>query len=110
MTSTKAPETLEVEDSEINQNTSKNENIRWSLQFLADLEFSPVPHPRFSTFEQIVNLVSELEQRQKNCYDELLKKCPDYFKRIILAIDTVSKCFDSSHLEQNLASTFKNNS
>ncbi len=100
VTPTKSPETLEVEKDEINPNTSKNENISWSLQFLADLEFSPAPHPGFTHFEQIVNLVNELEQRQKNCYDELLKKCPDYFQRIILAIDTVSKCFDSSHLEQ----------
>ena len=100
VTSTKVPETLEVEKGEINQNTSKNKNIRWSLQFLSDLEFSPAPHPRFTHFEQIVNLFSELEQRQKNCYDELLKKCPDYFNRIIIAFDTVSRCFDSSHLEQ----------
>ncbi len=100
VTSTNAPEKVEAEKGEIKTNTSKNENIRWSLQFLSDLEFSPAPHPRFTNFEQIVNLVNELKQRQKNCYDELLEKCPDYFKRIIIAFDMVSGCFDSSHLEQ----------
>ncbi len=97
VTSTKAPETVEAEMGEINPNTSKNENISWLLQFLAYLEFAPAPHRQFTNFEQLKNLLNELEQRAKDCYDELLEKCPDYLERIIIALETVSGCFSQIH-------------
>ncbi len=97
VTSTKDPETVEVQNGEINPNTSKNENIRWLIQLLSDLELAPAPHPRFTNFEQLKNLLNELEQRAKDCYDELLEKCPDYLERIIIALETVSGCFSQIH-------------
>ncbi len=105
VTSTNAPEKVEAENSEIKTNTSKHENIRWLLQLLSDLEFAPAPHPRFTNFEQLKNLLNELEQRAKDCYDELLEKCPDYLERIIIALETVSGCFYSSSLEPEVAAT-----
>ena len=97
----KATEKVEVEKNEINQNniSSSDENISWSLQFLNDLEFTPAPHLRFTSFEQIVILVNELEHRAKDCYEELLKKCPDYMERITIALDTVGGYFYSPSTE-----------
>ena len=49
----------------------------------------------------------ELEQRAKDCYDELLEKCLDYLERIIIAQKTVSECFPPSSLEPTVAATIK---
>nr|MDJ0570773.1 DUF3987 domain-containing protein [Pleurocapsa sp. MO_192.B19] len=93
VTSTNSPETVEASKSDFYPNKSSNENISWLLQLLSDLEFAPAPHPRFTNFEQLKNLLNELEQRAKDCYDELLEKCPDYLERISIAQKTLSECF-----------------
>ena len=93
VTPTYPPDTEVVKESNLNPNKSLNENICWLLQFLADLEFTPAPHRRFTSIEQLKNLMNELEQRAKDCYPQLLEKCPDYLERIIIALDTVSACF-----------------
>ncbi len=93
VTSIDPPDTEVAEESNLNPNKSPSENIRWLLQFLADLEFTPAPHRRFTNISQLKNLMNELEQRAKDCYPQLLEKCPDYLERIIIAIGNVSECF-----------------
>ncbi len=100
VTSTNSPETVRVEKSDLNpNNSSPNENISWLLQFLADLEFTPAPHPRFTSLKQLQNLFKELELRVKDCQEELLKLYPDYSDRVISAFSAVIDCFPLSSLE-----------
>nr|MDJ0690032.1 hypothetical protein [Xenococcaceae cyanobacterium MO_188.B32] len=96
VTSIDPPDTVGVETSDFNPNKSPSENIRWLLQFLADLEFTPAPHGRFTNIEHLENLLIELEQRAKDCYDELLEKCPNFLERISMAVVAVSECFPST--------------
>ena len=96
VTPTEPPDTEVVSKSNFYPNKSPSENISWLLQFLADLEFTPAPHRRFTNLKQLENLMKELEQRAKDCYDELLEKCPDYLERISMAIGNVSECFSST--------------
>lgn len=88
-----SPDTEVAEERDLNPNKSPNENISWLLQFLADLEFTPAPHRRFTNISQLEKLMNELEQRAKDCYPQLLEKCPNYLERISIALDTVSACF-----------------
>jgi hypothetical protein len=98
--SANASELKQIEMSEFSSDESSSDksslehkhNLNWSLQFLADLESNPAPNRRFSSLEQLENLFDELEQRAKDCYDELLKKCPAYWERIIIAQKKVSEC------------------
>ena len=92
-------DTKKIEKSKNEEDLSSLEhqqNINWLLQFLADLESTSVPHCRFASLEQLKNLFDELERRIANCYDELLKKCPDYLDRIMIAQKTVSDHFPLS--------------
>ena len=100
VTSTNSPETVRVEKTDLNPNNSSlNENISWLLQFLADLEFTPVPHPRFTSLKQLQNLFKELELRVKDCQEELQKLYPDYSDRVINAFSAVIDCFPNSSKE-----------
>ena len=96
VTLTDPPDPELAEKRDFNPNKSPNENISWLLQFLADLEFTPAPHRRFTNISQLKNLMNELEQRAKDCYPQLLEKCPDYLERISMAIGNVSECFPST--------------
>ena len=94
-------ETNSVEKSKFNSDKSSSDseqkqNLNWLLQFLADLESTPTPHRRFSCLEQLENLFEELERRATNCYEELLKRCPDYLERLASAQKIVSECFPLS--------------
>ena len=98
VTPTDPPDTEVAEERDLNPNKSQNENISWLLQFLADLEFTPAPHRRFTNISQLKNLMNELEHRAKDCYPQLLEKCPDYLERIIIALSDVSECFPQGGL------------
>ncbi len=93
VTPTKPLDPEMAEKSDLNPKKSPNENISWLLQFLADLELTPAPHRRFTNLKQLENLMNELEQRAKDCYPQLLVKCPDYLERISIALSAVSECF-----------------
>ena len=70
---------------------STSENVRWLLQFLADLEANPTPNSRFSSIEHLISLFHESEQRANSCYEELLSVCSDYFERFGSAFKIVSE-------------------
>jgi len=72
---------------------STSENIRWLLQFLADLEANSALNSRFSSIEHLINLFHESEQRANSCYGELLSVCSDYFERFGRAFKVVSENF-----------------
>jgi hypothetical protein len=66
------------------------ETIGWLLQLLADLEATPVPHPRFTSNEQLLALFDEASQRLVAVSGQLESLCPDYTKRLFAALDVVS--------------------
>lgn len=70
---------------------STSENVRWLLQFLADLEANPTPNSRFSSIEHLISLFHESEHRANSCYEELLSVCSDYFERFGSAFKIVSE-------------------
>lgn len=84
-------ETTALPEEQINSISDSEEDIQWLLQFLADLEFTPVPHPRFISNEQLMELFDELEHRAALSLEPLQQTCPDYLTRMVQAFDVVSE-------------------
>ncbi len=63
-------------------NESSASELRWLLQFLADLESETKPHPRFKSVQHLFELFKEAEQRAVRVEEELERSCPDYFERV----------------------------
>jgi Protein of unknown function (DUF3987)/Bifunctional DNA primase/polymerase, N-terminal/Primase C terminal 2 (PriCT-2) len=69
----------------------KGASLRWLLQFLADLEYQPAPHQRFSNNEQLMATFNEAEQKAERCLEQLTQLVPDYFERLSIALVRVSE-------------------
>jgi hypothetical protein len=85
-----SPQTTE----EVLQNldrSPKGTSLRWLLQFLADLEYQPAPHQRFSNNEQLMATFNEAEQKANGCLEQLTQLVPDYFERLSIALVRVSE-------------------
>ncbi len=72
---------IEEEGTNIKNETSAVE-LRWLLQFLADLESEARPHPRFKSVTHLFELFKEAESRAARVEEELERSCPDYFERV----------------------------
>jgi hypothetical protein len=73
------------------ERTPKGTSLRWLLQFLADLEYQPAPHHRFSSNEQLIATLKEAELQANGCLEQLINLVPDYFDRLSRALGIVSE-------------------
>jgi hypothetical protein len=88
---------LQEENLPINPDVAtQEENLCWLLQLLADLEYNPVPHSRFTSYDQLTDLFDEAEQKSSTCSEQLLQHCPDYFERLWRGFKPVSVALPES--------------
>jgi hypothetical protein len=65
------------------------EETGWLIQFLADLERSQKPHPRFRSQEQVMAEFEVAEEKYLLVTSEIEQYCPDYAVRMATAIGEV---------------------
>ncbi|MCU0536416.1 MAG: DUF3987 domain-containing protein [Hydrococcus sp. Prado102] len=81
------------------ESTESDENVSWLIQLLVDLEYTPAPHPRFSSNKLLIALIDEAEQKASFCYERLTQTCPNYWERLGLALEAVTDSLPTSETE-----------
>ena len=70
--------------------------LRWLLQFFADLESDPQPHPRFKSAEHLFELFNEAEEKSDRVKDEIEAQIPNFNERLANLVGEVAVCFPDS--------------